>query len=139
MTWLVQTLEKKAADGTPSGIWHLCCAREDGGFYAGCNHDHPTPQDAEECAEAKEKIGSMTGFPVREDRPNAKEALIKQMVDRFLMWKLPENFSPDGGVTFTKVVNPGTAYAHTNRPSGTNLLSATQAEEMIRYLMEGTE
>lgn len=134
MAWFVQTLEKKAADGSLSGIWHLCCeSDEGGGFYAGCNHNHSSPQDAEECAEAKEKIGRMTGFPVREDQPNAKEALIKQMVDRFLSWKLPADFGPDCGISFDK------SYLSKHGPTGTNLLSATQAEAMIRHLMEGTE
>lgn len=27
---------------------------------------------------------------------------IKYMVDRFLQWKLPENWKPDGGISFEK-------------------------------------
>jgi hypothetical protein len=62
---------------------------------------------------------------------------IQHMVDRFLMWRLPENFSPDCGVTFKKTINEGTPYAHTYSPVGTNLLSATQAEAMVRHMIEG--
>ena len=29
------------------------------------------------------------------------EAQIKHMVERFLQWKLPEDFHPDAGVKFT--------------------------------------
>ena len=62
---------------------------------------------------------------------------IKYMVDRFLGWKLPENFNPDGGVSFKKVRNEHTAYPAKNEPVGTNLLDAVQAEEMVRYLIDG--
>ena len=31
------------------------------------------------------------------------EAQIKHMVDRFLMWKLPEHFNPDDGISFDAV------------------------------------
>lgn len=58
---------------------------------------------------------------------------IKHMVNRFLAWKLPEDFSPDAGIRFTPPENPAWW------PVGTNLLSATQAEEMIRYLVDGLE
>ena len=51
---------------------------------------------------------------------------IEHMVSRFLGWKLPEDFSPDGGVSYDK---PSTWY-----PVGTNLLTATQAREMIEYI-----
>ena len=52
---------------------------------------------------------------------------IKHMVDRFLCWKLPSNFSPDGGIGFKAGFTP----------SGTNLFDATQAEAMVRYMVEG--
>lgn len=65
------------------------------------------------------------------------KAQIKYMVDRFLGWKLPEGFNPDGGVTFTKFSNPGTPYQHKYEPSGTNILDATQADAMVRYMIEG--
>lgn len=52
---------------------------------------------------------------------------VKHMVDRFLQWKLPADFNPDGGIEFKK----------TGEPVGTNLLSATQAEAMVRFMTEG--
>jgi hypothetical protein len=38
------------------------------------------------------------------------EAQIKHMVDRFLMWKLPEHFNPDDGISFDPVASKGTPY-----------------------------
>lgn len=58
-----------------------------------------------------------------------------EMVNRFLGWKLPENFSPDGGVSFVKpFVVP--AYQKAHWPSGTNLLNAEQARAMLEYVLE---
>lgn len=65
------------------------------------------------------------------------EAQIKHMVDRFLSWKLPENFNPDGGVSFKRVFNEGTAHEFKASPSGTNLLDAMQATEMVRHMLQG--
>ena len=58
---------------------------------------------------------------------------IDQMVNRFLARKLPADFSPDCGITFdrSKLYNHDPAGAHW--PSGTNLLTATQAREMFEY------
>lgn len=55
---------------------------------------------------------------------------IKQMVDRFLSWNLPEDFNPDGGIQYTPTVH--------NRyqgPIGTNLFTATQATAMVRHML----
>ena len=66
-----------------------------------------------------------------------RDTQIKRMVDRFLAWKLPENFNPDGGISFKKTVNENTSHERKNDPTGTNLLDALQAEEMVRYLLDG--
>ena len=65
------------------------------------------------------------------------EAQIKHMVDRFLGWKLPANFTPDGGVIFKPLGNEGTPHEYRHVPSGTNLFDATQADAMVRYMIEG--
>ena len=49
---------------------------------------------------------------------------IEHMVNRFLGWKLPANFAPDGGISFNRGAEP---------PIGTNLLTAEQAREMFQY------
>ena len=65
------------------------------------------------------------------------EEQIRHMVDRFLGWRLPENFSPDAGISFEADYNQHTAYPMKHEPTGTNLFDATQAEQMIRYLTDG--
>ena len=65
------------------------------------------------------------------------EAQIKHMVDRFLGWRLPEKFAPDGGVSFEKFGNKGTPHQYSHQPTGTNLLDAIQAAAMVRYMLEG--
>jgi hypothetical protein len=65
------------------------------------------------------------------------EEQIKYMVDRFLGWKLPENFCPDAGISFKATFNEHTAHPMKHEPSGTNLFDATQADAMVRYMLEG--
>lgn len=68
-------------------------------------------------------------------RLDADQTQVKHMVDRFLSWPLPENFMPDGGISFDPVVNAGTKYAGPREPVGTNLFDATQAEAMVRHML----
>jgi len=63
------------------------------------------------------------------------DAEIKQMVSRFLAWKLPPDFSPDGGITFKATFNENTPWPMRAEPSGTNLLNFPQAEAMIRHIL----
>lgn len=65
------------------------------------------------------------------------EDQMKHMAQRFLNWPLPENFAPDGGVSFEPVGNPGTEWEYRNTPTGTNLLDYTQALEMVRHIVGG--
>lgn len=67
---------------------------------------------------------------------------IKQMAERFLAWKLPEDFHPDAGIKFTPEYNveymaslgkPPPRHA----PIGTNLFNYTQAEAMVRHMIDG--
>lgn len=51
------------------------------------------------------------------------------MVSRFLTWNLPQDFAPDGGVSF-KPVNHPNAW-----PVGTNLLTATQARALLEHVL----
>ena len=63
-----------------------------------------------------------------------REAIIKRMVDRFLEWELPAEFSPDCGITYTAkddfYGNPPT------RPVGTNLFTAEQAAKMLESIAQ---
>lgn len=60
--------------------------------------------------------------------------LIDQAVDRFLGWKLPDDFSPDGGISFSPYFNEGTPYQMRHTSSGTNLLSGIQAKAMLEHV-----
>ena len=62
---------------------------------------------------------------------------IKHMAEQFLRWKLPDNFNPDGGVSFTPIANAGSPYEHRHTPTGTNLLTYTQALAMVQHMLEG--
>lgn len=63
------------------------------------------------------------------------EEQINKMVDRFLGWKLPENFCPDAGISFKAEYNENTPYPMKHEPVGTNLFDAEQAREMIKYML----
>jgi len=70
--------------------------------------------------------------------PNPLPALIPgiatdRMVDLFLSWRLPSDFQPDGGISFTS--RP----IHESWPTGTNLFTATQARGMIEHLLSVPE
>jgi hypothetical protein len=141
MAWLVKALERKDKDGKPSGLWHLCAeSDEGGGFYAGCAHDHSSAEEAQDCLDAKIRVGQMTGFPYDPGEiDRASEKKIKHMVDRFLRWKLPANFNPDGGITFKREYNDspvamdllGLNQPMKHEPTGTNLLDATQSDAKV--------
>lgn len=62
---------------------------------------------------------------------------IKHMVNRFLGWRLPENFRPDAGISFKAEFNEHTKHPMKHEPIGTNLLDWNQAEVMVRYLVDG--
>ena len=60
---------------------------------------------------------------------------IKHMTDRFLLWHLPRDFAPDAGISYDGkclITHP-----ELGMPTGTNLFDANQAEQMVRYMVEG--
>lgn len=61
--------------------------------------------------------------------------LVKEMVNRFLNWKLPKDFAPDGGICFKAEYNVDTPWPAKHEPLGTNLFHAGQAEEMVRHML----
>lgn len=67
-----------------------------------------------------------------------KDVQIKHMVNRFLAWKLPADFSPDGGISFDREpFNKGTPRERKHEPVGTNVFTAAQAEAMVRHMLKG--
>jgi hypothetical protein len=62
------------------------------------------------------------------------DKFIDQMVERFLLWPLPKDFAPDCGINFDGRKPDAMGYTR-EWPVGTNLLTATQARQMIEYLL----
>jgi hypothetical protein len=64
----------------------------------------------------------------------------EEMINRFLQWKLPENFRPDCGIIFDAnaaiKLNPNN---HKYEPVGTNLFDYEQAKQMLEFVLETTE
>lgn len=63
------------------------------------------------------------------------DAQVKVMANRFLSWKLPSDFAPDGGISFKAEFNEYTATPMRHEPTGTNLFNAKQAEDMVRHML----
>lgn len=59
-----------------------------------------------------------------------EKVIIDILVDRFLCWKLPDDFTPDCGVSFIPIGNAN------SWPVGTNLLTAEQARKMFECLLD---
>lgn len=78
-------------------------------------------------------LDAIRAIPVAEAK-SITDDQIKHMTDRFLMWRLPDHFRPDAGISFTP---PNYAPGIDRNPRGTNLFDATQAEAMVRYMIEG--
>ena len=57
---------------------------------------------------------------------------IDAMVNKFLAWRLPDDFYPDAGISFTPVTDP--QWTHDSWPVGTNLLTADQARAMFKHV-----
>jgi len=84
---------------------------------------------------AEDKLWELEGYALRERlaaQPEAVEARYKAMVNRFLAWKLPQDFGPDGGIRFRALG----AHDSPHWPTGTNLLTADQALSMFRHCVQ---
>lgn len=64
---------------------------------------------------------------------------IDKMVSRFLRWKIPEDFFPDGGISFKPTFNGINGSQIKAEPSGTNLFTYSQAKEMVLYMLANDE
>lgn len=73
-----------------------------------------------------------------------KDDLVKHMTNRFLGWRLPEDFRPDDGISFEPFFNvewnaKQGKPPQRRTPTGTNLFTSTQAEAMVRYIIDGAK
>jgi hypothetical protein len=119
----------------PHSPW---CCKDCGGDGRNRNPQH----DSDDCA-ACSGTGwkeAMPQWPIAstEEQATMTDEQVKHMVDRFLGWRLPENFNPDGGISFQKTHSErGPFGPQKYEPSGTNLFDATQADAMVRYMIDG--
>ena len=61
---------------------------------------------------------------------------VDEMVNRFLSWRLPKDFAPDAGISFSPTkAYEGDELGNPWWPVGTNLLHAGQAKEMVRHML----
>jgi len=70
-----------------------------------------------------------------------EEEMVQKMVTRFLSWRLPDDFSPDAGISFEPEYNVEYMAKRgeppkRHNPVGTNLFTAAQAEQMVRYMID---
>ena len=109
------------------------------------NVDPKVVEDARAVVGMSEPVPSRL-MPVARTAHEKEQAMtpeqIKHMVDRFLQWKLPADFRPDNGISFEKIGGAGILWEgksmeYTREPVGTNLLTAAQAETMVRHMLEG--
>lgn len=75
--------------------------------------------------------------PWVEALPNVGATDMDRMLNRFLGWRVPKNFAPDGGIKYTppQELYPLVPEPDQLRPTGTNLLDATQARAMLEYVL----
>lgn len=88
---------------------------------------------------ANELEAALLSTPARTHEAGGEGVDIAVMVNRFLGWRVPDDFTPDGGVIFKPIEHPDDATVRENCwPTGTNLLSATQAKAMFEYVLAGS-
>ena len=63
---------------------------------------------------------------------------IEHMAQRFLRWRLPEDFNPDNGISFKATFNDHMPFGPMKcNPSGTDLFNYDQAKAMVLHMIEG--
>lgn len=101
-----------------------------------CQHACPEPDPV--CAACRMRDAIARAEIMQAAKDTLDEPEIKYMVQRFLGWRLPDNFNPDCGIHFdadaAKKLHPRTGRYE---PIGTNLFDAHQAEAMVRYITDG--
>ena len=61
--------------------------------------------------------------------------LIDEAVNRFLAWKLPQDFYPDSGIAFNAKLHDTWGGYPNSWPTGTNLFTAEQARAMFQHCL----
>jgi hypothetical protein len=87
-----------------------------------------TRADARTLAERVHAAIAATQAP-SEQQAGEAEQMASAMADFFCGWRLPDNFSPDAGITFKQ-------YHPAAWPTGTNLFTHEQAKAMFRAAID---
>lgn len=90
----------------------------------------------EHCDNVDEANGKLKQAPAQLPKPplgSSHFPSVDEMVNRFLGWRFPADFQPDGGVSFV----PSKTHRNLYWPVGTNVLNAVQAKSMILHLLTG--
>lgn len=133
-------------------LWfHRFCAGQtiDAGLYQGTEPRHDTAHAVAPVAfvndagdvELEKELDPGTKLYIDQRGPAQIDvARINRMVDRFLAWPLPKDFSPDCGISFDGAGTDPEGYQDAagyrrSWPIGTNLLTAEQAREMFQYVL----
>lgn len=66
-----------------------------------------------------------------------QDEIISEAVNKFLAWKLPQNFYPDSFISFDREKHDTWGGYPNSWPTGTNLLTAEQARAMFEYCLRG--
>lgn len=77
---------------------------------------------------------AMNEAPVVSQTKTAVFVSVESMVDRFLSWKLPDDFYPDCYITFDR--DKAASFPNGNGwPIGTNLFTAEQVRKMLEHVI----
>lgn len=120
--------------------WSHCCDEKPSIIIEGVHFyatDWPSEKVSQALLAVKNYVQShINEQPSRSGETYMNEEQVKHMVNRFLGWKLPEDFRPDCGIHFdamaAKKLNPNNAKY---QPYGTSLFNYAQAEAMVRYMI----
>lgn len=111
--------------------------------WVDCGEARPLPmfhmatlmQYGERCAEAA--LSTFT-LDVKTRDYFVPTKVTDEMVSRFLSWKLPKDFYPDSFISFDREKHDAWGGYPNSWPTGTNLLHAEQAKEMLQHVLGNT-
>ena len=129
-----EALSVHPAEPVALQLWCDTC-EGNGKIYQEQQHGTPGSGGEFDCPDCDGKGYIATRRYALMSQPAPSEPTVTdEMVNRFLGWRLPDDFYPDGGVSFAREVNGGPR-PRDWWPTGTNLLNADQARAMLKYVL----
>lgn len=104
-------------------------------LIASATRSHASPIEAMQLTQAALNAANALQGVKNLEAQNTDTLSVRAVVERFLAWRLPADFNPDGGISFKADFNENTDYPMRHEPSGTNLLDYRQAEAMVRHIL----